>query len=259
MLILLPPSEGKTAPARGPRLDARERSFPGLEPPRAAVLDALIRTCSADPRAAARVLGLGPTQGAEVGANARLRQAPCGPTIEVYTGVLYEALSAATLPAPARRRLQGSVAIASALFGLVRPLDPIPAYRLNADVELPGIGPLAPIWRGPVGAALETATGPVLDLRSGAYARLAPVPASLAPRALTGRVLLERDGRRGVVSHHNKATKGRLVRALMTGGPLPRSIDGLMAALARLGFGVELHESAQADRPGRLDIVVQEV
>ena len=42
-----------------------------------------------------------------------------------------------------------------------------------------------------------------------------------------GRVLVERDGRRTVVSHHNKATKGRLVRAVARSRRSVRTIDDL--------------------------------
>ncbi len=44
MLILLPPSEGKTAPRRGNRLDLDRLSFPGLTHARREMLDALVRT-----------------------------------------------------------------------------------------------------------------------------------------------------------------------------------------------------------------------
>ena len=43
MLILLPPSEGKTTPRRGKPLDLGGLSFPELEPHRAEVLDAFVK------------------------------------------------------------------------------------------------------------------------------------------------------------------------------------------------------------------------
>jgi cytoplasmic iron level regulating protein YaaA (DUF328/UPF0246 family) len=53
----------------------------------------------------------------------------------------------------------------------------------------------------------------VIDLRSGPYATLARVPG-----AVQVRVLRERDGRRTVVSHDNKHTKGLLARTLCEQG-----------------------------------------
>ena len=55
------------------------------------------------------------------------------PAILRYTGVLYDALSAGTLPNEALQRL----AIGSALFGVVRAGDLIPHYRLSGDTKLP--------------------------------------------------------------------------------------------------------------------------
>jgi len=255
VLILLPPSEGKTAPQRGRPLDLATLSEPLLTAPREQVLAALITLCSKQPKKAATILGLGPRQLGEVAANAQLRSAPSAPAIEIYTGVLFEALDAPTLSAAQRQRLNGAIRIASALFGLVTPRDAIPAYRLSGDVKLPGIASLADVWHAPIGAILEAESGPILDLRSGTYAKLAPAPAG----ALVGRVLLERNGKRSVVSHHNKATKGRLVRGLVKRRAMPRSDDALLQALHDLGYRCEVHAAKRADQPATLDIIVTDV
>ena len=104
VLILLPPSEGKSAALTGPAVDPSALSFPELAATRESVLTALVRLCRGDVDAAAATLGLGPTQRGEVGANTLLRTEPCAPAIEVYTGVLYEALDYSGLTAAGRRR-----------------------------------------------------------------------------------------------------------------------------------------------------------
>jgi cytoplasmic iron level regulating protein YaaA (DUF328/UPF0246 family) len=253
--ILLPPSEGKTAPQTGARLALGKLSEPSLRQTRAIVLDALTELCDGNPKQAAAVLGLGPRQAGEVTVNAQARTAPTAAAIEVYSGVLYEALDSQSLPAAAARRLDEHVRIASALFGLLRPTDRIPAYRLSADVTLPGIGALAVVWREPVSAVLAAGDDLILDLRSGAYAKLGPAP----ERALLGRVLLERNGKRSVVSHHNKATKGRLVRGLVMRRAMPKNEDALLSALHDLGYHCEIHEAKRSGQPATLDIVVSEV
>ncbi|MFM8155455.1 MAG: YaaA family protein [Actinomycetes bacterium] len=258
MLILLPPSEGKTSPAKGPSIDLTSLSFPDLRRPRTATLKALVDLCAKDPRAAA-VLGLGPTQADEVRVNAQLRKAPCAPAIEVYTGVLFDALDVRSLAKPARRRLQTGVVISSALFGLVRPEDLIPAYRLSGDIALPGIGAPAAHWRDHVGAIITESTGVIIDLRSQMYANLGPIPPEVSDRAVSTRILLERNGRRSVVSHHNKASKGRLVRALAQRSAQPTSIDSLMSALRELSWKCELSESRKSGQPATLDIIVPEI
>ncbi len=253
--ILLPPSEGKMVPHEGARLALGKLSEPSLRQTRTTVLDALINLCQANSKRAAAVLGLGPRQADEVTVNAHLRTAPIAAAIDVYSGVLYEALDGDTLPAPAARRLDEHVRIASALFGLLRPSDQIPAYRLSADVTLPKIGALAGVWREPISDVLAAGNDLILDLRSGAYVKLGPPP----ERALIGRVLLERNGKRSVVSHHNKATKGRLVRGLVMRRSMPKTEDALLAALNDLGYHCEIHEAKRSGQPATLDIVVSEV
>ena len=126
--------------------------------------------------------------------------------------MLYDALDAGSLRGAAAARAGARLAIGSALFGLLRATDPVPAYRLSAGSALPGRPTLAARWRpllDPVLAALA-AGETVVDLRSGSYAAL-----GRAPGAVTVNVLAERaDGGRAVVSHFNKAHKGRLARAL---------------------------------------------
>lgn len=256
MLILLPPSEGKYSPEAGSRFRPASLGFPELKATRAVVLDALIELCSSRPARAATILGLGPKQRDLVALNAQLRSAPCAPAIEVYTGVLYEALDFPSLPSSARERADVRVAIASALFGLLRPSDPIPAYRLSGDTTLPDIGTLASVWREEVTAELERHSGPIVDLRSGAYAALGPIPRSVAHRSFVGRVLLERGGKRSVVSHHNKATKGRLVRAVLQSPAMPKKADDVPGYLRKLGFTAEIREPAKDGDPLGLDIIV---
>ena len=258
MLILLPPSEGKRAPERGPKHKADSLGYPSLKATRATVLDALVELSSSNANRAASVLGLGPKQRDLVALNAHLRSAPCAPAIEVYTGVLYEALGFDSLPATARKRADARIAIASALFGLLRPSDPIPSYRLSGDTTLPGLGTLASVWREVICAELAQTRGPIVDLRSGAYVALGPIPESVVHRSFVGRVLLERGGRRSVVSHHNKATKGRLVRAFLQQASVPKSADAVPGFLTGLGFTSEVREPKKDGEPPGLDIIVYE-
>ncbi|MEU4567462.1 peroxide stress protein YaaA [Micromonospora sp. NPDC023956] len=261
MLILLPPSERKADVRAGRRLDLTRLSLPELNPAREAVLESLVALATADDDAGTRTLLLSEGQRGELARNARLRTAATAPAAAVYTGVLYEALDLATLPPTALRAARRQVLVASGLWGAVRLTDRIPPYRCPIGVTLPGPGTLSAYWKRVLAPAMESAAagGPVLDLRSAAYATAWTPRGDLAARTVTVRVLHERevDGvvTRSVVSHFNKATKGRLVRDLLTAGARPRDADDLVTALRDLKYTV-LEEPTAPGRPRRVDVVV---
>jgi cytoplasmic iron level regulating protein YaaA (DUF328/UPF0246 family) len=266
VLILLPPSEGKTPPAAGPPVDPAGLWLPALAPARRRVLTRVLalcrRTSARSVAESLRALGLSEGQREEIARNAALAQAPAAPAASVYSGVLYEALDVPTLPPAGRDWLDRSAVVFSGLWGVVRMTDRIPAYRCSVGVTLPApVGGLAAYWKKALRPHLDRAAadGPVLDLRSGAYAAMW-TPAG-GPAAAV-RVLHERlvDGvpRRSVVSHFNKATKGRLVRALAEAAAEPRTIDEVVTALRDLKHTVE-EQPAGTGRPRQLDVVVADL
>ncbi|MGY1731370.1 peroxide stress protein YaaA [Geodermatophilus sp. SYSU D01045] len=240
MLVLLPPSETKSPGGDGAPLDLAALSTPELTPLRARLVEALVRL-AADPPAARAALGLSAGQDAELARNATLCTSPTAPAVERYTGVLYDTLAVRTLTRAQRARADRRLAVGSALFGLVRATDAIPAYRLSAGSALPGLPTLRTLWRPVLGPALAASGELVVDLRSGAYQALAPVPG-----AVTVDVLSERgDGSRTVVSHANKAHKGRVARLLATTTAEPDDAARVRTLLRRAGLHVE-HDGADA-------------
>lgn len=235
MLILLPPSEGKTEPRRGKPLDLSTLAFAGsLTETRRTVMTALADLCADDPEKAREILDLTPGQASDLVRNLRLDTAPTTTAAQLYTGVLFDHLGLLDLPADARRRANRTVLIASGLWGVVRPNDRIPAYRLSGGATLPALGTIAGVWRAPLAQALPGWVGRkvLLDLRSGTYVTAwKPVP-PVADRTVT--VKVTQNGK--VVSHHNKATKGLLARALLTAGAEPRNPAQLAEACAHAGF-----------------------
>ncbi|MBW5483550.1 peroxide stress protein YaaA [Streptomyces bambusae] len=265
MLVLLPPSEGKAIGGSGAPLDPAALSLPALAAGRAAVLDELVELCAGDEDKAREVLGLSEGLRGEVAKNAALRTAPARPAGEIYTGVLYDALGLADLPPVALAAAERALLVFSGLWGAVRITDPIPSYRCSMGVKLPGLGALGAHWRAPMATALPEAAGDglVLDLRSSAYAAAWKPKGELAGRTATVRVLHARivDGveKRSVVSHFNKATKGRLVRDLLLAGAEPRTPAELVTALRDLGHLVEAEPPVKAARPWSLDVVVSHI
>ncbi len=223
LLVLLPPSETKRSGGGRSSLDLASLALPGLSPQRETVLRAL-QALSADSALASRVLGLGVTQSDEIARNAAVRSAPTMAAIDRYTGVLYDALGAASLGASGRRWLGANVLIHTAPLGPVGALDRIPAYRLGASASLPGSPPLRRVWAAPVTTAIaELEPRFVLDLRSEAYTALGPLPASVD--SVYVRVVSEGpDGTVRALNHFNKHAKGALVRALAQARPRVASL-----------------------------------
>jgi len=259
VLVLLPPSEGKASSGRGAPLKPESLSLPGLADARAAVLDELVDLCAADEDKAREILGLSEGLRGEIAKNIDLRTAGARPAGEIYTGVLYDALDLASLEPAAKKRAARSLLVFSGLWGAVRVTDRIPSYRCSMGVRLPGLGALGAHWRTPMAAALPEVAGDglVLDLRSSAYAGAWKPKGEVAGRTATVRVL--HAPTRKVVSHFNKATKGRIVRSLLTSAGVPGTPGELVEALRDLGYEVEAEAPSQAGRAWALDVLVDEI
>ena len=236
VIVLLPPSETKRSGGDGPPLWLDDLSSPALGPLRRALIDELV-ALAAEPEACRAALGISPTQDAEIERNATLLTSPTLPAITRYTGVLYDALDVESLRGAAAARARARLAVGSALFGVLRADDLIPAYRLSASSKLPGSATLAARWRPvlePVLAEMAAAEL-IVDLRSGSYAALGRIS-----EAVRVDVLAEHpDGRRTVVTHFNKAHKGRFARALASSRSEPSDAGAVAAVARRAGMHVE--------------------
>lgn len=218
MLVLLPPSEGKSHPEAGEPVDLGSLAFAEeLGERRAELLDAF------DPA---------------------LREAPASPAAEVYTGVLFQRLELPELSPRARRR----ILISSALWGMVRPEDRIPHYKFPPKTRLSGIGAPAAYWRPALAEALPDKEGElIVDMRSGAYSSFwKPKRATL----LSVRAFSEKNGERKAISHMAKAVRGDVARALLTAKEVPADPESTAAVAGSAGFAVELSD-------GSLDVIVR--
>src|ERR1700759_559289 len=245
MLILLPPSEGKTAPTSGAPVKLKALVYAdALTESRRKLLGALAALAELPLERAVSMLAVSAGQAGEVAVDAELSSAPAGPAAEVYTGVLYDRLRLPELP----KRSQGRVLIASALWGVVRPTDRIPYYRLSAKAKLKGIGGLAAFWRPALTVALPDEDGTlVVDMRSGAYAAAwKPKRAEL----LAVRAFTVVKGKRKPVSHMAKAVRGEVARALLEAKKAPESPEAAASVAEAAGFTVEL-------APGNLDVLLR--
>jgi cytoplasmic iron level regulating protein YaaA (DUF328/UPF0246 family) len=254
VLILLPPSEGKTPAAAGPAVDLASLSFPELEVARKEVMAHLAEASGR--RDALELLGVGASLAHDVDRNRRLHAEPAAPAHAVYSGVLYEALGYETLTPAQRRRALEWIVVVSALWGAVGFGDPVPAYRLSMSTSLPGVGRMAAYWKPRLAEALapRSAEGLVVDCRSSTYAAAYAPPAATT---VTVDVFRERDGRRSVVSHFAKHHRGDFVRHLLTRrGKAPATPEALLA-VAREHWEAELREGT-ARRPHSLALILRD-
>jgi cytoplasmic iron level regulating protein YaaA (DUF328/UPF0246 family) len=143
-------------------------------------------------------------------ANTSLVGAVTLPAWQRYTGVVWDHLDPASLPAADRRR----ILVVSGLLGLVRGDDPVPDYRLKMSANLAPLGKLSTWWRESLTTELRRLARRhvVVDLLPQEH-RAALDLSGLAGVSLT---LVDPTGKPG--GHFAKAAKGELARAILTGG-----------------------------------------
>lgn len=163
--ILLPPAEGKQPggnPFAPDMFDYRSSNtfnyFNELNPERRALINVLQKTIQEATEAdLEKIFGVkGAHLEEAVKVNMEVFRAPLMSALDRYSpGVMYKAMDFAGLPTGAQRRLLEQGIIFSGLFGLLRPDDLIPNYRLRMEASLPGIGRVNRYWRQHASALLN--------------------------------------------------------------------------------------------------------
>ncbi len=143
------------------------------------------------------------------------------PAMGVYTGVLYQALEWSSLTAAAKKRGESCLAIISAKYGLVRPLDRIESYKAKIDNKA-----MAPI----VDQALAGIKTPlIIDCRSSTYKTVWRAPVEITVDIKVSTVV---DGVRTVVTHMSKKTRGEITRWLLQSRSMAKTPEDLYAIVS---------------------------
>lgn len=270
MRILLPPSAGKTTKETTNHLQLEKLwQAEHLTQTRRQLIDDVQNTALlAD---AAQIFKLGPKNAHEISQNLEVYDAPALAAWQLYDGVLYEAAKFAQIfsygacaqdgqgqggqqqvdqcqadqSQGLQRQLEELTLVFSALFGPVRLTDLITPHRLSGSVKLPGQGSVASIWSKALKELLtqQLSGHVVVDLRSAEYG------AMYRPTRGSDCLLLNiavakvnpATGKRSVVSHWAKHTRGLLAGALLravAGGQLAAS-DGDVDEILQVAAGLE--------------------
>lgn len=275
MRILLPPSAGKTTKESTNHLQLEKLwQEEHLTQTRRQLIDDVQNTALlAD---AAQIFKLGPKNAHEISQNLEVYDAPALAAWQLYDGVLYEAAKFAQIfssgepsqgsqgqvgnhrgdqrqgsqgqgnqPQGGQRQLEELTLVFSALFGPVRLTDLITPHRLSGSVKLPGQGSVASIWSKALKELLtqQLSGHVVVDLRSAEYgAMYRPTRGSDCLLLNIGVAKVNpATGKRSVVSHWAKHTRGLLAGALLravAGGQLAAS-DGDVDEILQVAAGLE--------------------
>lgn len=278
MRILLPPSAGKTTKESTNHLQLEKLwQAEHLTQTRRQLIDDVQNTALlAD---AAQIFKLGPKNAHEISQNLEIYDAPALAAWQLYDGVLYEAAKFAQIfsygacaqdgqgqgqgnqpqgsgqgqggqcqadqPQGLQRQLEELTLVFSALFGPVRLTDLITPHRLSGSVKLPGQGSVASIWSKALKELLtqQLSGHVVVDLRSAEYGAM--YRPARGGECLTLNIAVAKvnpaTGKRSVVSHWAKHTRGLLAGALLravAGGQLAAS-DGDVDEILQVAAGLE--------------------
>lgn len=256
-MILLPPSESKAEGIVKKPISLKKLSFPQLTSKREELLAAVVAMATGPTVKSRSILSISAKQDFEILRDQQLLTAGTGPAWSVYTGVLYDAIGIASLSLGAKEKFEKENFVVSALFGLISAADLIPAYRLSGDTVVPKIGTLGKFWGNSITNALGDCSDFVIDLRSGNYLKLGATPAALADQVVVPRIMQHMPkGAPKVVSHSNKASKGRIVRALAENQKTVSSVDELAKIVAKIARDVAVIKPKKDGLPWGLDVIV---
>lgn len=298
MRILLPPSAGKTTKKSTNHLQLEKlwQAEHLTQTRRQLISDVQNTALLAD---AAQIFKLGPKNAHEISQNLEIYDAPALAAWQLYDGVLYEAAKFAQIFSSGacaqggqgqgqgnqpqgsgqgqggqsqadqsqglQRQLEELTLVFSALFGPVRLTDLITPHRLSGSVKLPGQGSVASIWSKALKELLtqQLSGHVVVDLRSAEYgAMYRPTRGSDCLLLNIGVAKVNpATGKRSVVSHWAKHTRGLLAGALLravAGGQLAANegdVDEILQVAAGLE-GVKEVEITPLDARGQAKVTL---
>jgi cytoplasmic iron level regulating protein YaaA (DUF328/UPF0246 family) len=164
-----------------------------------------------------------------------------GPAIQVYTGVLYAALGWDRLNKAAQKLGQSSIAIISAKYGVVRPMDSIQPYKEKINNKK---------MATKVAQALDGVESElIIDCRSSTYQTVWQSPIAITVEI---KVFTKVDGEKKVITHMSKKTRGEVTRHILLMGKEIKTPNQLQEIVSQ-GFNCSLIETTD-NQPWVLEV-----
>jgi cytoplasmic iron level regulating protein YaaA (DUF328/UPF0246 family) len=158
-----------------------------------------------------------------------------GPAIQVYTGVLYGALGWVRLNKAAQKLGQSSIAIISAKYGVVRPMDSIQPYKEKINNKK---------MAAKVAQALDGVESElIIDCRSSTYQTVWQSPIAITVEI---KVFTRVEGVKKLITHMSKKTRGEVVRHILQTGKEIKSPQQLFEIVSQ-EFTCTLFESSDKE------------
>ena len=144
-----------------------------------------------------------------------------GAAIDVYTGVLYKALGWQSLNKSSQSRGQRSIAIISAKYGVLKPLDEIEPYKQKINIAA---------MRTQVTQTLSARKATlIIDCRSSTYKGVWTPPSQ---DCVEIKVFINLDGQKKVITHMSKKTRGEVTRLLLQSKSIPTNPQELHTVIS---------------------------
>ncbi len=148
------------------------------------------------------------------------KSATPGPAIQVYTGVLYAALRWSALTKAQQKLGQSCVAIISAKYGVLRPMDPIEPYKEKIKNKK---------MAAQVAQALDGAESElIIDCRSSTYQTVWQSPVAITVEI---KVFTKIDGVKKVITHMSKKTRGEVTHHILNSAKIlsnPHELEAMV-------------------------------
>ena len=158
------------------------------------------------------------------------KSATPGAAIQVYTGVLYASLGWDRLTDAQRKLGASSIAIISAKYGVLRPMDPIEPYKEKIKNKK---------MATQVAQALDGAESElIIDCRSSTYQTVWQSPVAITVEI---KVFTKVDGVKKVITHMSKKTRGEVTHHILNSAKILRNPHELEAMVLQK-FQCELIE-----------------